>query len=173
MDVRKLALLVAFATKLVFDFVTNKHAFREMTKNSAFDLLDFLPYMLTQAAEASSGAFQAYYKDRYGMLRTEWRVLFHLGRYGDMTAKDICLRAKTHKTKVSRAVRALEQKRYVSRTTLEADRRNEVLSLTREGRQVFTDLAKAAEAYDAKLTEPFSAEEQAVLRACLARIAGL
>ncbi|MEM8948854.1 MAG: MarR family transcriptional regulator [Pseudomonadota bacterium] len=144
-----------------------------MTENNRFDLLDFLPYMLNQAAEASSGAFQAYYKDRYGMLRTEWRVLFHLGRHGDMTAKDICHSAKTHKTKVSRAVRALEEKRYVRRSPLESDRRNEVLSLTHEGRQVFKDLAKAAEVYDAKLTEPFSAEEQTVLRSCLARIAGL
>ncbi|MEM9195855.1 MAG: thiamine pyrophosphate-dependent enzyme [Myxococcota bacterium] len=33
------------------------------------------------------------------MLRTEWRVLFHLGRRPDMTAKDICTQAKLHKTK--------------------------------------------------------------------------
>ena len=72
-----------------------------------FDLKDFLPYLLNQAAEEASLGFQVLYKERYGMLRTEWRVLFHLGRYGDMTAKEICDRARTHKTKVSRAVAAL------------------------------------------------------------------
>jgi len=56
-----------------------------MSQKDAFDLQDFLPYLLNQAADASSLGFQKYYKDRYGMLRTEWRVLFHLGRYGAMT----------------------------------------------------------------------------------------
>ena len=144
-----------------------------MAKKSSFDLKDFLPYMLNQAAEASSADFQAYYKDRYGMLRTEWRVLFHLGRYGEMTAKEICSRARIHKTKVSRAVRALGEKQLLSRTALESDRRNEILALTRQGLEVFNDLAKAAEAYDWKLNQPFSPEEQAILKSCLARIAKL
>jgi hypothetical protein len=55
------------------------------------------------------------YKDRYGMLRTEWRVLFHLGRYGAMSAREISRRAGIHKTKVSRAVAALERKRFLER----------------------------------------------------------
>ena len=71
-----------------------------MSKTDDFDLQDFLPYLLNQAAETSSLAFQQVYKGRYGMLRTEWRVLFHLGRYGRMTAKEIGQRAKTHKTKI-------------------------------------------------------------------------
>ncbi len=144
-----------------------------MSDRIDFDLRHFLPYMLNQAAEASSAAFQAYYKDRYGMRRTEWRVLFHLGRYGEMTAKDICARTKTHKTKISRAVRALQDKRFLSRTTLESDRRIETLSLTKQGGDVFDDLAEAAEAYDRKLIAHFNDAEQAILRACLARIATL
>jgi len=80
-----------------------------------FDLIHFLPYILNQAAEASSLGFQQVYKQRYGMLRTEWRVLFHLGRYGEMTAKDICERARIHKTKISRAVKALEDRRFLVR----------------------------------------------------------
>ncbi len=144
-----------------------------MSEKNGFDLRDFLPYMLNQAAEASSAAFQAYYKGRYGMLRTEWRVLFHLGRYGRMTAKEICIRAKIHKAKVSRAVSALGAKQLLSRTTLKSDRRNEMLALTSQGQAVFDDLAKAAEICDKQLTEPFSEAEQAILKSCLARIAKL
>lgn len=160
------------AIKILVAFVTNKPYCCRMKDEPAFDLRNFLPYLLNQAAEASSSTFQKYYRERYGMLRTEWRVLFHLGRYGAMTAKEICSRAKMHKTKVSRAVRALQEKRLLRRTPLEADRRNEVLSLTRQGDAVFEDLAKAAEIYDRRLAEQFSVEEQAVLRSCLARIAG-
>ena len=137
-----------------------------------FDLLDFLPYLLNLAAEEASLGFQTLYKTRYGMLRTEWRVLFHLGRYGDMTAKDICDRARLHKTKVSRAVKALEARRYLTRRELPQDRRNEVLSLTRTGQVLYRDLSISARDYDAVLVRPLSAEENRVLRRCLKKLAG-
>jgi DNA-binding MarR family transcriptional regulator len=82
-----------------------------------FELEEFLPYLLNQAAEVSSLAFQQVYKDRYGMLRTEWRVLFHLGLYGKMTASDIGARAKMHKTKISRAVQRLADRRFLTPKT--------------------------------------------------------
>lgn len=138
-----------------------------------FDLSRFLPYVLNQAAEASSAGFQTYYRQRYGMLRTEWRVLFHLGRYGGMTAKEICARASMHKTKISRAVLALETKRYLLRTPQEQDRRHETLSLTRQGQAVYADLVQAAEAYDASLSAHFSRQEREVLNRCLEKIAKL
>lgn len=138
-----------------------------------FDLKDFTPYLLNQAAEASSVGFQKYYKDRYGMLRTEWRVVFHLGRYGPMTAKEICTRARLHKTKVSRAVSALAAKRYLSRAEHQEDRRRETLSLTDAGQSVFRDLYDEAARFDLEMMERFTPEERAVLRKCLAEIAGI
>ena len=98
-----------------------------MSEKDDFDLQLFLPYLLNQAAEAASLAFTQIYKNRYGMLRTEWRVLFHLGIYGTLTAKEIGERARSHKTKISRAVAALEKRRYLKRTRLESDRRVEAL----------------------------------------------
>lgn len=136
-----------------------------------FDLSQFLPYALNQAAEATSVGFQKYYREKYGMVRTEWRVLFHLGQYGAMTAKDLCARASLHKTKVSRAVHALEQKRFLSRTTQEHDRRHETLTLTRRGKEVYADLYEAAKRYDAELSSHFSPQEREILNRCLERIA--
>ncbi len=144
-----------------------------MTKNDTFDLQDFLPYLLNQAAEASSHEFQLYYKGRYGMLRTEWRVLFHLGRYGDMTAKTICERASLHKTKVSRAVAALEEKRFLTRSEVPDDRRHETLGLTRMGQAAYADLNREAARFDAELVEQISENDRAVLRRCLRQISGL
>lgn len=144
-----------------------------MTRNADFDLKDFLPYLLNQAAEASSVEFQAYYKSKYGMLRTEWRVLFHLGRYQPMTAKDICDRARLHKVKVSRAVAELERKGFLMRQRADEDRRHEDLTLTPCGWDVFEDLYGAAREFDEKLVKGMSKEEQRLLRKCLARIADL
>ena len=52
-----------------------------MQNKDDFDLQSFLPFLLNQAAEESSLAFQRVYKGRYGMLRNERRVRFHLGVY--------------------------------------------------------------------------------------------
>ncbi|MEY8841114.1 MarR family transcriptional regulator, partial [Cribrihabitans sp. XS_ASV171] len=97
----------------------------EIDEKDEFDLRNFLPFLLNQAAEESSLEFQSVYKNRYGMLRTEWRVLFHLGIYGELTAKEIGERARIHKTKVSRAVAKLAERRFLMRTRDDLDRRSE------------------------------------------------
>ncbi|MCM2563110.1 MarR family transcriptional regulator [Lutimaribacter sp. EGI FJ00015] len=136
-----------------------------------FDLQDFLPYLLNQAAEASSLAFQQVYKDRYGMLRTEWRVLFHLGIYGRMTAREIGQRSKMHKTKISRAVQKLADRRFLTRRPDDDDRRLEWLDLTSQGRAAYRDLREIAMRYDAGLSDKLTARENAVLRQALRKLA--
>ena len=144
-----------------------------MSQNDDFDLQHFLPYLLNQAAEVSSTGFQSYYKAKYGMLRTEWRVIFHLGRYGKMTAKEICERARLHKTKVSRAVSALEVKRFLTRTELTSDRRHEELLLTRGGKSAYADLRQEAKRYDLELMARIPEHHREVLRDCLCLIADI
>ncbi|WP_375569065.1 MarR family transcriptional regulator [Seohaeicola saemankumensis] len=142
-----------------------------MSQNDAFDLQNFLPYLLNQAAEESSLAFQQVYRDRYGMLRTEWRVLFHLGLYGRLTAKEIGMRSKMHKTKISRAVQRLEERRFLTRDPDEADRRQEYLDLTVQGRAAYRDLHGVAHRYDAALADTLTPEEERILRAALRKLA--
>lgn len=143
------------------------------TQTEGFDLLGFLPYLLNQAAEESSLTFQKVYKDRYGLLRTEWRVLFHLGMFGEMTATDIGTRAKIHKTKISRAVYRLAQRRYLKRMPSDTDRRVEWLALTAAGEAVYRDLQDTAERYEAKLLDGFSDADVAQLKRVLARLGGV
>lgn len=138
-----------------------------------FNMSDFLPYLLNQAADELSLEFQKIYRGRYGMLRTEWRVLFHLGHYGAMTAKEICDRARLHKTKVSRAVAALEDKRYLARYVRARDRRHAELRLTPKGVQVFEILRAEAQAYDARVRARLTQAEAEVLNRCLRRLSNL
>lgn len=138
---------------------------------SSFDLESFLPYLLNQAAEASSLEFQQVYKDRYGMLRNEWRVLFHLGMYGEMSASSIGARARLHKTKISRAVAKLEKRRFLQRTRDDGDRRVERLRLTSRGRAAYDDLRKVAEDYDAALIGGMSPTDADRLKDLLKQLA--
>ncbi len=143
-----------------------------MSITDDFDLQNFLPYLLNQAAEESSLAFQQVYKDRYGMLRTEWRVLFHLGIYGRMTAKEIGRRSKMHKTKISRAVAKLAERRFLTRERDDGDRRLEFLELTPAGGRAYADLRQVAVDYDMKLAARFSKQDIAKLREMLRVLAG-
>jgi DNA-binding MarR family transcriptional regulator len=128
-----------------------------------FDLESFLPYLLNQAAEATSKSFQASYKATYGMTRTQWRVLANLGKFGSMTARDICAISHIEKTKVSRAVSALEEDLLLSRAISPQDRRAEILSLTDRGREVFADLGQKAIEYDLALRAQIGPEIAAQL----------
>ena len=137
-----------------------------------FDLTNFLPYLLNRAAEKASKDFQAVYKREYGMLRTEWRVLFHLGNYGEMTAREICKRGELHKTKVSRAVAALQVKRFLKRQRSPSDGREEILKLTPTGFSAFNHLRNHAQEYHNVLTNRFTQDEFDQFTRALKKLAG-
>lgn len=148
-----------------------------MAENEAFDLERFLPYLLNQAAETCSRDFQATYRAAYGLSRTQWRVLANLGRFGAMTARDICRITHMEKTKVSRAVAALQDQGHLTRSPDPSDRRAEILSLTASGQAMFADLGQRAIVYDralrADLGDEASALLDTILAALVARGAGL
>lgn len=141
-----------------------------MAGDEAFDLGGFLPYLLNQAAEATSKDFQATYRTAYGLTRAQWRVLANLGKFGAMTARDICRISHMEKTKVSRAVAALEEQRALTRSPDPADRRAEILALTDRGQAVFADLGRRAIGYDRALRAELGPEATAQLDALLARL---
>jgi DNA-binding MarR family transcriptional regulator len=119
--------------------------------NNAFRLEDFLPFQLNQAAENVSLAFAAQYKAHSNLTRPEWRTLAALGSFGRMTATAICAHSKMHKTKVSRALFALEQRKWLRRFADQDDRRVEQIELTQLGRRHYADLSALALAYQQAL----------------------
>lgn len=122
-----------------------------------FDLEQFLPYLLNQAAEVTSLSFEQIYSAKFGMTRTQWRVMANLGKFGAMTAKDICKISHIEKTKVSRAIVALEEQKLLTREVSVEDRRAENLSLTARGQRIFNDLGQRALNYDLQLRNQLGA----------------
>ena len=93
------------------------------------------------------------------MLRPEWRVLFHLGKFGTLTSNDIVGMARIHKTKISRAVSALERKGFLTRDRDARDRRKENLMLTKRGQKVYEELVLQAAEYEKNLTAELEAAD--------------
>jgi DNA-binding MarR family transcriptional regulator len=127
------------------------------------DLERFLPYRLDILAEAVSRALSRLYKDRYGLGVPESRVLAHLGQYAPITAKAIGAHSRMHKTKVSRAVAALEELGFLVRNGNDDDRREALLSLTAKGKAAYDDLAPKAADFARHLLDDLSAAERRVL----------
>jgi DNA-binding MarR family transcriptional regulator len=79
----------------------------------------------------------------YDLTVPEWRVLATLGEFQELGATAIGSHSCMHKTKVSRAVRALEGRRWLKRREVPQDRREELLSLTRLGQEPTPRLSRA------------------------------
>jgi DNA-binding MarR family transcriptional regulator len=138
--------------------------------DAMFDLEDFLPYRLNRAAEVASAGFAALYRERHHMTRAEWRVLALLGCSGRLAAAQIVRRSGMHKTKVSRAVAALERRNWLLRSTDAEDRRVERLELTEGGRAALQELASLAREHDALLRSRLGVAGLAALEEALVKL---
>jgi DNA-binding MarR family transcriptional regulator len=142
---------VAFVT--VENVTINCRPTRREEKMDAerLELESFLPYRLNRLADVVSREFSAIYREKYGLTRPEWRLLATLGQYQTMTATEIGRHSAMHKTKVSRAVTALEKRRWLLRDADGADRRVEHLRLTKAGEEAYRTLVPLAKAFEAEL----------------------
>jgi DNA-binding MarR family transcriptional regulator len=116
-------------------------------------LEDFLPHRLNVLSSLVSQALTRVYSRRYGIGIPEWRVLVTLGQYGVMTGKAVGAHTHMHKTKVSRAVAQLEERKLITRRANRADLREAFLSLTPDGRLVYQEAAPVALEFTQRLSE--------------------
>jgi DNA-binding MarR family transcriptional regulator len=121
--------------------------------NAPLKLEQFLPYQLNVVASLVSLALSRVYARRYHIGVPEWRVLVTLGQYGVMTAKAISAHTHMHKTKVSRAVSLLGQRKLLARRSNRADMRESFLSLTGSGRAMYEEVAPHALEFARRLTD--------------------
>ncbi len=128
-------------------------------------LEDFLPYRLNRLSAVVSRAFRTVYGAHHDLTVPEWRVLATLGQFETMTAKAIGAHSSMHKTKVSRAVRALEERRWLKRKESVQDRREESLSLTPVGRLAYAEIVPRALAFEAQILAAIGSDADQLLRA--------
>jgi DNA-binding MarR family transcriptional regulator len=131
----------------------NDNAAEAAAPTALLKLEDFLPHRLNVLSSLVSHALTRVYSQRYGIGIPEWRVLVTLGQYEVMTGKAIGAHTHMHKTKVSRAVAQLEQRKFVVRRANRADLREAFLSLTPAGRSVYEEAAPIALEFTNRLSE--------------------
>lgn len=126
-------------------------------------LENFLPYQLNRAAAAVSREFRETYGSDHDLTVPEWRVLVTLAQFGRLTAKTIGAHSSMHKTKVSRAVSALEGRRWLSRISNDDDRREEFLDLTATGISKYLEIVPEALAFEERILSRIGDGRNAIL----------
>ena len=140
--------------------IQNATAEAAPTEETLLELQGFLPHRLNVLSSLVSQALTRVY-GRYGIGIPEWRVLVSLGQFGVMTGKAIGTRTHMHKTKVSRAVAQLEQRKLLARRANRDDLREAFLSLTPAGRAIYEELAPRALEFTDRLSEVVAPDDRA------------
>ncbi|MEN7536720.1 MarR family winged helix-turn-helix transcriptional regulator [Aurantiacibacter flavus] len=135
-----------------------------------FDLEEFIPYRLYQATEKSSQKFRQVYISEYGITRAEWRVLFNVGLYAPIGSGEIVERTSLDKSKISRAVQRLVDRKWLTRSDHLEDRRRHRLELTKEGARVLADLSARASEHNQAIIDRIGHEKARVLLQILCEI---
>ncbi len=140
------------------------------TEPRPFRLRGFLPHQLNVLANRTSEGFSAIYSAGYGLSVPEWRILATLGEASSARAKDIEGTRHMHKTVVSRAVAALEERGLVGNAPNEKDKRERFLFLTDAGRRLYDEIVPLGLAYEDRFLAVLDVEERAQLERIMAKL---
>jgi DNA-binding MarR family transcriptional regulator len=136
----------------------------------ALDLERRLSYRFSIIASAAIRRVAVMYGPKHRLLPSAWKVMAVIGRYGPVSAKDVCTHTTVEPDKVSRAVDGLVRLGYVNRSQDEIDRRRIALSLTQIGRNVYEDIERATREVELSLLRALSASERKALDRILEKL---
>ena len=150
--------------------MTNKKS--RLAGGAALDLERRLSYRFSVISSMVVRAVASMYGPKYGLLPPNWKAMAAIGRYGPMSAKDVCARTTVEPDKVTRAVDRLVALRYVQRTKDGLDRRRVVLLLTPVGRKVYEDIEDTTRRIELLLLDALSTREREALDRITTKLLG-
>ena len=119
-----------------------------------------MPYRLSVLTNRISALIATAYSESFGIRIPEWRTIAVLGESPGLTHGQVAERTAMDKVTVSRAVRDLVQKQFVSRLTSKTDRRVVHLNLTHEGRGVYLNIVPMALGYETQVLRVLTLKER-------------
>lgn len=97
-------------------------------------------YLLNYIANFYIGPLLKVVETRQNLTRPEWIVVFCLSQHADLNAQQISDVTGRAKSSVSHAIKMLEKKGLLGRTSDVNDARRQVLQLTKAGQDAYADL---------------------------------
>ncbi|WP_162846782.1 MarR family winged helix-turn-helix transcriptional regulator [Marinicella litoralis] len=123
----------------------------------------FLPYQLSILSLKISNGIAEHYQDQFGINISEWRVLVILYKNPDITAKKIAQLSQMDKVRISRTVKSLVQKNYLTQSQHPLDARAKNYELNERGRYLMRAVIPDALRYEEELLSQLNQDERAQL----------
>ncbi|MFK8015974.1 MAG: MarR family winged helix-turn-helix transcriptional regulator [Gammaproteobacteria bacterium] len=143
---------------------------KDECQETVLRLEEFLPYRLSLASNIISSGIADLYAERFNLTIAQWRIMAVIGRFDDLSAREVAERTAMDKVAVSRALKGLEESGHLHRSVSAEDRRRSVLALTRAGRVIYNQVAPIAIDYERRLLEGLDETEQSTLAQLLDRL---
>ena len=131
---------------------------------------DFLPYQLSVASNAVSGAIARAYETLFGLRVPEWRLIAVLAEDEGLAQQALVARTEMDKMTVSRAAQALVSRGLVTRVRKGSDKRSHELALSADGRALYAQIAPKALELEQKLLVDLPAHDIEQLKSILAKL---
>lgn len=122
-------------------------------------LNQFIPYLLVNLAKRVSDSCASIYQSDFDVTIPEWRILARLAENDRQNSRELAAVTFMDKSKVSRAVKLLDDKGYLMKVKDAADQRVTYLSLSRSGRELYERIAPEALAWESRLLDALDITE--------------
>lgn len=117
-------------------------------------------YRLSYVANFYVGPLVKNMEQAFGLSRPEWIILFCLHQRPDLNAQQISNVSGRPKTSISAAVRQLQNKKLIMRSTDVRDGRRLVLHLTDAGRKIYREILASFMAREAEMMACLNRDER-------------
>lgn len=144
--------------------------FEPRPSHAPLELENFLPYRLSILSNTVSQSIASEYQDRFELSMTEWRVMAVLGRFSELSAREVAERTAMDKVAVSRAVARLVEAGRVDRSIHDGDKRRSVLKLSEAGWAIHDEVAPMARAHERDLLAKLDEAERAQLNSIIDKL---
>jgi DNA-binding MarR family transcriptional regulator len=138
-------------------------------KRDKFSLEVHLGYWLRRVSNHVSGTFAKALQERQVSV-AEWVVLSHVDEHPEMRPAELAEAIGLTRGAISKVLDKLERKKWLTRKTLEADNRGQLLYLTQQGRRILPELREIADHNDRRFFDCLNPREKAMLGQVLRKL---
>lgn len=134
------------------------------------ELKNFLPYQLSVLSNKVSQGIAKAYRDQHDISIPEWRILVILSESKELSAKELCEASQMDKVRISRTVKILLNKSFISQKLSETDARSKKYKLTTKGIYLIEAVKPEALEYEKLLIGSLSKHELALFKKTIAQL---
>lgn len=129
-----------------------------------------LPHFFSVLANHASRKLHSMYSEQFGLSVMGWRIMAVIGNHAPISAKAMCEMMATDAVTLSRGIDQLYGKGLVRRKTDPADRRRQLISLTKKGMEVFDRIVPLYYAVEQAMLSALDEADQAHIHRIMPKI---